>query len=119
MRSKKLTIYTIAQDRGAEAPRFKSDGTLITEVSHHERLWQSMRILNQFSLADLSAAIPFEFTPSIGLTKKYVNALAKAGYLMKVRWSPGRVDDNVYQINPAMNKGPLPPIIKTATYVYD
>jgi len=48
-------VYELIKD-APEAPRVKSDGSLVIEGLGREQMWRSMRILRQFSLDDLIAA---------------------------------------------------------------
>ncbi len=71
------------------------------------RIWQSMRILRRFTLADLIASAESTRTN----TQKYVQQLRAKGYVrvIQARRSGFPGEDAVYQL--VRNTGPLPPRI--------
>jgi hypothetical protein len=106
-------MFRLVADMGAEAPRIRRDGSVVTQGLAREQMWRSIRILKTFSLADL---VILGSTETVQINEEdarsYCRHLVKAGYLM--------VDETrVFQLVPTMNTGPLPPQIQRTKAVWD
>jgi hypothetical protein len=47
--------YLLVNDAGIEAPKIRRDGSLISQGQGQEIMWRTMRLLKDFSVADLVA----------------------------------------------------------------
>lgn len=104
------TMYALIKDRGNEAPRVRRDGSEVTMGRGREQLWQTMRSLGGFTLADLHIAASTDDHPvAENEAKTYCLMLARAGYLTK---TGGRFRLVRYT-------GPLPPMIQRVKSIYD
>lgn len=112
--------YRLVNHCGAEAPRLRKDGTAVTQGQGRWQIWNTMRIIKQFSPTDLAFnASTDEHRVSVAEAKSYCQALCKAGYLrVAVAHKTGRAA-TVYALVPAMWTGPLPPQIQRTRQVYD
>lgn len=107
------TLYTLACDPGAEAPRVRRDGTTVTMGQGRLQLWRSMRVLGRFTIADLVViASTEECIIATSEAKSYCLFLCRAGYL-------ARLSDNNYRFVSSRYSGPQPPQIQRIKQVYD
>lgn len=112
-------MWMLIKDCGVQYPRLHQDGRPITTGQGQENMWRTMKILGRFTIHDLVAAAstedsPIEFTTA----QKYVEALARAEYLVRSRRST-RAQKAVYTLAPSKYTGPNPPVIQTTRAVYD
>ncbi len=113
--------FKIAKFTGVEAPRVRSDGTVVTQGLGREQMWRTLRGrgLGEFDFRELALMASTEAVP---VTEAYANdyciRLLKAGYLLiSVKSRPGKAAR--YRFNPAMNTGPKPPMIQRTSMVFD
>ncbi|EGY23939.1 hypothetical protein DA2_3773 [Desulfovibrio sp. A2] len=87
--------YRLAVDRGVDAPRVRTDGSEVPP-SGRARMWRAMKMLRQFSVAELAAQASLPDAPvALGEADHYCHWLARGGYLLAAgtdRWVfvPGR-----------------------------
>lgn len=107
-------IYHLCKDSGVEAPRLRKDGSEVTQGRAQENIWQTLRRtrhpIGARELAALATtdAIPVNFIA----VRDYLLNLNNAGYLNKY-------EGKTFQLKPAMNTGPRPPMIQRISQVYD
>lgn len=118
------TRYALARDAGAEAPRVRKDGTLVTTGLAQEQMWRTLRMLKgDINARELAAhastpAVPVKETAAAD----YLNNLHHAGYLRPTAEARvalrngGRIRARYQLIS---NTGPRPPMICRADAVYD
>ena len=111
--------WELIKDAGINAPRVHQDGKEVTQGRNREQMWQSMRILKEFSAKDLAVAAS---TPDINVSentaKDYVYNLHKAGYLkLTTRAKSGGLSR--YRLLPSMYTGPKPPVVQRIKQVFD
>ncbi len=111
--------YTLVRDIGVEAPRVRKDGTEPTQGRAREQLWRTLRIIGDFSAAELADAAT---TPGVAVAEptaaEYCHFLEAAGYLRLTRQgSPGVVAR--YRLVPSRWSGPRPPMIQRVKQLYD
>ena len=58
--------------RLAEQPSAPDSGAAPADESHYDRLWRAMRILKDFSVSDLRAALSSGVVPSESYTTRYL-----------------------------------------------
>jgi len=107
---KPAKLYELALDKGVEAPRVRRDGSEVTQGRGREQMWETMRALTSFTIADLYV---FASTDDHPVAEReaadYCRHLAKAGYL--------RRDDEHYTL--IKRTGPKPPMVQRVKSVYD
>lgn len=111
--------YRLTRDVGVEAPRVRKDGTEPTQGRGREQLWRTLRIIGDFSAAQLADAAS---TPAVAVAEltaaEYCQFLEAAGYLRLTRpGGPGVVAR--YQLVPSRWSGPRPPMIQRVKQLYD
>ncbi len=107
---KGVKVYRLIKDMGAEAPRVRRDGSLVLMGRGQEQMWETMRSLTCFTLADLQINASTDDCPvSIDTVRTYCNTLARAGYLV-------RTGKNYTLVK---RTGPKPPMIQRTKQVYD
>ncbi len=111
--------YRLVRDTGVEAPRVRKNGELVTQGLARESLWRTMRILREFTWAELAhAASTEEIQVDRDDTRKYCYALKQAGYLVLiVAGAPGRSER--YRFVPSRYSGPRAPMLQRVRQVYD
>lgn len=112
-------IYRIVRDQN-ECPRVGKDGATISSAQRN--IWNVLRGpmgRNGINARDLAAFAATEDAPvSLGTARQYLKILALAGYLTALtKGKPGTLA--VWRLKPAMNTGPLPPMILRSKMVYD
>ncbi len=106
-------FWRLGRDTGRETPRVRNDGTPVVQGSAQENMWRSMRLLGTFTVSDLIANAATEDAPiDPDTAKKYVLALADAGYVLAAggAW---------YHFVRAMHTGPKAPAIQRSKVVFD
>jgi len=117
--SVKPILYTLIKDCGIDAPRLRTNGSVVTLGIANENMWRTAKILKIFDWRDLMIAAS---TEQVKITQKtaraYVEALHQASYLTCVRQSvPGT--RAVYRFNSHKNTGVRAPKIKRDKSLYD
>lgn len=106
-------------EQPAAAPRLKPDGTPIG-LSRQQCLWNAMRALDAFSVRELAyAASQPRQKVKEPAAARYVELLAKAGYLVLVKPRANLRGRNFWRLKPSMDSGPLSPTILRAAAIYD
>jgi len=111
----------LVRDVGVEAPRLRPDGTAIQHGDVQERLWRTMKVLAEFSAADLALHASLPGKP-IGArdARGYLKRLAEAGYLAaRSQGLPGQGRRLIYRFLRSRNTGPKPPTLLAAGGVRD
>lgn len=104
------TMYQLIKDCGNEPPRVRRDGTSVTMGRGREQMWQTMRALGSFTVADLFVAASTDDHPvAEGEARTYCHVLCRAGYLVK----------GVGGYRLVRYTGPQPPMIQRIKAVYD
>lgn len=107
------TTYHLIKDTGHDAPRVRRDGTPVTQGQGRLQMWNTMRIIKEFSVTDLTFNASTDgHTVAVSEAKDYCHALCTAGYLA------GRPGQR-YSLIPSMWTGPQPPQIQRTKQVYD
>ena len=109
-------VYRLAR-RPKAAPRVRADGTVIARTAQ-ECLWTSIRSLVTFTTRDLAFAATVDRPVRLKTAQRYVNELARAGYLT-AHHPHGSRRPAVYRLKPAMNTGPQPPSVLVTEQVWD
>lgn len=111
--------YKLIYDCGVEAPRVRRDGSEVTQGRPREQMWRTMRMLGQFTIADLAIAASTDEHPVSAVDAgDYLCMLAKAGYVVCVAGGQGNVPCR-YRFLPNQYTGPKPPQIQRLNSVYD
>ena len=112
-------VYTLVNDCGVDAPRVRRDGTAITMGQGRVQMWNTMRVLKDFSFRDLAFHASTDACPvSESDAKHYVRYLSAAGYLATV--TPGRPGTLArYSLMTRSWTGPRPPQIQRLRQLYD
>lgn len=109
--------WRLVRDTGIDAPRVRADGSEVRQGRGTENLWRTMKILGQFTVAELAATAATDEVAISELTaRSYVKALARAGYLA-VLPRAGQNDPARYRF--ARDTGPKPPQIQRVKLVFD
>lgn len=112
------SIYKLARDIGAEAPRVNRKGEVVTQGQGNEAIWGAMQALGSFSprvLAEMSGA-PEQ------TVKTYCKMLERADYLTVERQGKGTGRGGIqtqYRLLKSRVSGPRPPMITRLKAVYD
>lgn len=109
--------WCLVRDTGIEAPRVRADGSEVMQGRGTENLWRTMKILGQFTVAELAAtAATDEVAISLSTARSYVQALARAGYLAALP----RPEQNAHaRYRFARDTGPKPPQIQRVKLIFD
>jgi hypothetical protein len=124
LKLKEWKLYRLARDTGVEAPRLDRDGT-VRRPTGNENMWRTMRIMGEFSAAELALrASTAETSVAAATAQAYAHHLASAGYLTVI--DPGyRFKRGIgtkpprYRLLLAKYSGPRPPMIQKVKTVYD
>ena len=112
--------WELIKDAGINAPRVHQDGKEVTQGRSREQMWQSMRILKEFSAKDLAIAAS---TPAINVpehtAKDYVYNLHKSGYLKLTTRAKNSGGLSRYRLLPSMYTGPKPPMVQRIKQIFD
>lgn len=107
------TLYSLIKDTGHDAPRVRKDGTPVTQGQGRQHMWNAMRILKDFTAADLAFNASTDDHPvAVSDARCYCTALSKAGYLITRK-------TGCYTLLPSKWSGPQPPQIQRSKQVYD
>lgn len=112
------SIYKLARDAGAEAPRVRKNGEVVTQGDGNEALWGAMQALKTFNARVLASMAGVKETTA----KHYCIALARAGYLTVDKPGKGMGRGGIlatYRLMLSRVKGPRPPMITRLKAVYD
>jgi hypothetical protein len=117
-------LYALARDAGAEAPRVRRDGTLVTTGLAQEQMWRTLRLLTGDTNARELAA--HASTPTVPVNETaaadYLKNLHHAGYLRRTAEARialrngGRLRARYLLVS---NTGPRPPMVCRADALYD
>lgn len=116
------SLYSLARDAGAEAPRVRKDGTPVVMGLAQEQMWRTLRMLNGDTNARELAA--HAGTPQIPVRETaaadYLRNLYLAQYLGCTRPGKGTGRGGIqarYRL--ISNTGPRPPMVCRADCIYD
>lgn len=118
-------LYRLINDCGVDAPRVRKDGTPVTQGQGRQQMWNSMRIIKQFTAADLAFnATTDELKVAENEARDYCKMLCHAGYLKVItQGKPGHKSGtgsrSKYMLIPTMWTGPQSPQIQRTRQVYD
>jgi len=101
-----------------EPPRFHNGEAVNTSAV--EQLWRAIRTLRQFDTAELAFTASTDVLAVKEATaRRYVDELARAGYLVALSERKGSGPRTVWRLKPAMNTGPFAPAILNTRAVFD
>lgn len=117
MRGITIARYTIDPETApAEPPRVRPDGSVVTQGMGRHNMWRTMKMLKEFTAAQLVAFASTEtaaVAPAEG--EYYIDYLCKAGYLTLVEGASPRT----WRFNADRYTGPKAPMIQKVLNVYD
>jgi hypothetical protein len=111
-------VYQLVKDAGAEAPRVRKNGEIVTQGNGNEAMWGAMQALGTFTyrvLAEMSGSTE-------STVKAYCQALARAGYLTTEAASKPRGKGGTaakFRLLKSKITGPRSPMITRLKAVYD
>ncbi|WP_035597101.1 hypothetical protein [Halomonas salina] len=110
--------FHLARDIGVEAPRVRRNGTELPPPGR-EQLWRTLKILGDFTAAELADAASTPASPIKRTTaEEYCHYLQQAGYLGITReGSPGIATR--YRLIPSRWSGPKAPMIQRTKNLFD
>lgn len=112
-------VYRLVKDLGPEAPKVRRDGTIVPAGSARENMWRTMKRLGVFTPRELAVAASTATHPvDEADAKSYIRYLRLANYLQQVETGNPRRQAR-YRFVPAMNTGPVPPMIQRTHQVFD
>lgn len=118
-------LWRLARDNGVEAPRLDRKGQPVKQGLGTEQMWRTLRLIGDFSGAELAAHASTEaMLVSPETAKTYVGHLLKAGYLIEVLPARflGSGKGNLparYRLAPGKYTGPRPPMVQRTKAIYD
>lgn len=120
-RGQSFTTYLIDPETAPiEPPRVHADGTVVTQGQGRKNLWRTMKILKEFSVAELVA---FASTGTVQVAEReaaaYVTWMMKAGYISCIEQGKTTGGRARYRFNMDRYTGPKPPQIQRVDQVYD
>ncbi|WP_323114304.1 hypothetical protein [Pseudomonas guariconensis] len=114
-------VFALVRDEGADHPRLNSKGERTYEHLATENIWRTLRILGgHLTVKDVAqTASAGEVSVSVVKVRRYLNALAEAGYLEKtvgINQTP-----DTFRLITDKYSGPRPPEIRQleSLQVYD
>lgn len=112
--------YTLQRDCGVDAPRVRRDGSEVTQGRGREQMWNTMRILKEFSPRDLAFHASTKDVPvSVIDAKHYIHYLHAANYLVLVKECRKTGSQARYSLLNSSWTGPRPPQIQRVHQLYD
>lgn len=112
--------YELTKDVGIQAPRLDKNGNISKQGEGQRNLWRTIKILKVFTYRELAAAAStLETKVTSNSAHTYINALAKAGYLVKVGEHKHTGIPATFRFLPSKDTGPLPPQIQRSKAVFD
>lgn len=110
--------YALIRDVGVEAPRVRRDGTT-PPIPGREQLWRTLKIVGDFTAAELADAASTPSTPIERTTAaEYCQFLHRGGYLHVTRQaSPGIATR--FRLVPGRWTGPQAPMIQRTKQLFD
>ncbi|MEE9357351.1 hypothetical protein [Candidatus Vondammii sp. HM_W22] len=111
------TDYSLINDTGIDAPRLRKDGTPVTQGFGQERIWRLLRMMRSpLTARELTAHINLPDHPVIlAAVTSYLSYLKRADYLI----THGQGEQLGYMLIPAMDTGPLVPMVQRIKQVFD
>ncbi len=119
---RKSATYQIVGKHGAEAPRVRPDGSIVTQGAGTEAMWRTIKVLGTFSAAELALTASTDVAPVTEETAKtYLRYLERAGFVRcVVKGKPGRGGNkDRWNFVKSRDPGPLPPQIQRIKQVFD
>lgn len=112
------TEYVLVRDVGIEAPRVRRDGTT-PPTPGREQLWRTLKIVGEFTAAELADAASTPQTPIERTTaEEYCRFLKGGGYLQVARAGAPGVAER-YRLIPSRWTGPQAPMIQRTKRLFD
>lgn len=113
-------IFSLENDTGAETPRIRADGSVVTQGRGTDQLWRTMKILKNFDAEQLArAASTTAHTVSVVHAKDYIWALHKAGYLALVAKAKHGAPSALARYRLVRKTGPAAPMIQNTKRIWD
>lgn len=119
-----LKQYRLVRDVGVEAPRIDRKGKVI-RTTGNENMWRTMRIMGEFTAAELSMrASTAETKVAEATAKKYLQRLSEAGYLSVIDKGHPYIRGigakaARYRLIQSKYTGPRPPMVQRTRSIYD
>lgn len=110
--------WSLIRNVGAEAPRVRKNGDVVTQGNGNEAIWGAMIALKTFNVRILAEMAGIKEST----TKAYCTTLALAGYLAIDRVGKGMGRGGIlttYRLLTSRIQGPRPPMITRLKAVYD
>ncbi|PVX80024.1 hypothetical protein [Paraburkholderia unamae] len=117
-------LYKLVRDVGVEAPRLDKKGNVL-RTTGNENMWRTMRIIGDFTAAELAMrASTSETTVAEATAKKYLQLLCVAGYITVIEMGHSRQQGVAakatrYRLLQSKYTGPRPPMIQSTKSLYD
>lgn len=106
--------YNLINDPGIDAPRVRRDGTPCTLGAGHQNMWRVMKVLGEFSAAELALHASTDIHEVRATTARdYCYHLCLAGYLVK------QAGGERYRLLTSKWSGPRPPQVQRINQIYD
>jgi hypothetical protein len=103
--------YRLRKDNGVEAPRLRPDGTPVLLGAGREQMWRAMRVLREWTIAELCATATSErWAVAPSEARDYCQRLCRAGFLARAGSAGG--SGRRYRLLPTRASGPQPPQIQ-------
>lgn len=111
--------YRLVRDTGVEAPRVRKNGEQVTQGRARDAMWRTMRILREFTWAELAHIASTEETAVHREdARSYCQLLKLAGYLITAApGGPGKPER--YRFVTSRNTGPRAPMLQRVRQVFD
>lgn len=112
----------IVRIKQRSTPKVRRDGSVIVGASKQQAMWNTMRSpvsRTGFTASDIMAwGSTDDMRIARDTAKSYIAYLANAGYLIQL--APGGPNKlALWRLAPAMNTGPLPPMVLRTRVVFD
>lgn len=106
--------YQLLKDVGADAPRLDANGKPVQKGIMRRHMWRTMKVLGHFTIRDLAVSSTTEECRIADNTAaRYINALTRAGVLIKGKGSPA-----TWRLLPSKYTGPRA-LVERTNEVYD
>lgn len=113
------TKYRLVKDVGVDAPRVRKDGSPVTQGQGRKQMWDTMRVLPDFTARELSFNASTELCAADEVDAlHYIRYLTRAGYLVQI--DAGNTHRQArYRMVTGRWSGPKPPQVQRVRQVFD
>jgi len=119
---RETVVYELVpeMDPGEETPRVRPDGSIVLQGEGRAAMWRTMKILKEFTAADLVTLGSTEEVPLGDQdARTYCKMLKAAGYLVEAQPGTPQGGRAVYRLVPSRVTGPKAPQIQRTKHVFD